>query len=83
MSALPNGHRFHAAGPALQPGEVVRLNPTAGFGYVRDAEGAHQYIFVYGSAIKSSLARELRVGRDVRFRLSEDGLGRVEELVPA
>lgn len=72
-----------AADRSLQHGAVVRLNPSAGFGYVSDAEGSHHYIFVYGTAIQPTLARQLRVGGDVLFRLSEDGLGRVEELVPA
>ncbi|MFG5408117.1 cold shock domain-containing protein [Piscinibacter sakaiensis] len=65
----------------LQQGTVARLNPGAGFGYVRDAEGRHSYIFVIGRALKHSQARTLTVGKAVRFRVS--GQGRVDELVVA
>ena len=65
----------------LQQGTVARMNPSAGFGYVRDASGTHNYIFVVGKALKHSQARALTVGKSVKFRVS--GKGQVEELVIA
>ena len=65
----------------LQKGVVARLNSRAGFGYVLDQRGDHQYIFVFGSAIKRSLAGKLTTGSPVKFRVSGDG--RVDELVIA
>jgi len=65
----------------LQQGTVARLNPTAGFGYVRDAKGEHSYIFLLGRAIKHSQAQKLSVGKPVKFRVS--GQGQVDELVVA
>ena len=70
-----------AVGKQLQQGTVARLNPGAGFGYVRDAKGEHSYIFVVGKALKHSQARMLSVGKQVRFRVS--GQGQVDELVVA
>ena len=63
----------------MQLGVVASLNWEAGFGYVRDQTGTHQYIFIVGKAIKHSQARLLAVGMAVHFRVS--GLGRVDELV--
>ena len=65
----------------LQSGTVVQLNPSAGFGYVRNQSGDHQYIFVFGTAIRRSVAKSLFVGKSVRFRVS--GMGRVDELCVA
>jgi cold shock CspA family protein len=63
----------------LQEGTVVRLNLDAGFGYVRDRKGSHQYIFVFGSALKRAQVKYLSVGKSVHFRVN--GKGRVNELV--
>lgn len=63
----------------LQEGTVARLNPGAGFGYVRDRTGSNEYIFVFGSALKRAQAKNLSVGKTVQFRVS--GQGRVDELV--
>lgn len=63
----------------LQEGTVARLNPKAGFGYVRDQPGDNEYIFVFGSALKHSQAKNLSVGKAVHFRVS--GQGRVDELL--
>ena len=63
----------------LQEGTVVRLNPKAGFGYVRDQAGANEYIFVFGFALKHSQAKNLSIGAHVQFRVS--GKGRVGELM--
>lgn len=65
----------------LQQGTVARLNPNAGFGYVRDAKGEHSYIFLVGKAIKHSQVGQLAVGKSVKFRVS--GQGRVDELIVA
>lgn len=62
----------------LQQGTVARLNPGAGFGYVRDAKGENSYIFLVGKALKHSQARMLSVGKAVMFRVS--GHGQVDEL---
>ena len=62
----------------LQAGTVVRLNPNAGFGYVRDQKGDHQYIFVFGTTIRRSVAKSLSIGMAVHFRVS--GQGKVDEL---
>jgi cold shock CspA family protein len=64
----------------LQTGTICRLEPQAGFGYVRDATGTNQYIFVFGKAIRFSEARTLRLGSAVRFRV-ETG-ARVTEVHP-
>ena len=63
----------------LQEGTVARLNPKAGFGYVRDQAGANEYIFIVGFALKHSQAKNLSVGAHVQFRVS--GKGRVDELL--
>ena len=68
LSALP-----------LQEGTVTRLNPKAGFGYVRDQSGANEYIFVFGFALKHSQAKKLFMGAHVQFRVS--GKGRIDELL--
>lgn len=68
----------NATSKPLQVGTVARLNTNAGFGYVRNEKGDHQYIFVFGSAIKHSNVKNLSVGKAVRFRVTEKG--RVEEL---
>lgn len=68
LSALP-----------LQEGTVARLNPKAGFGYVRDHSGANEYIFIFGFALKHSQAKNLSIGAHVQFRVS--GKGRVDELL--
>lgn len=62
----------------LQQGTVSRLEPSAGFGYVRDAKGENSYIFLIGKAIKHTQARELSIGKSVTFRVS--GQGHVDEL---
>lgn len=62
----------------LQPGTVTRLNREAGFGYVSEDGGGHNYIFVVGKAITHRDAGGLFVGKKVRFRVS--GIGRVDEL---
>lgn len=66
---------------ALQVGTVSRLNFDAGFGYVRDADGTHAYIFLIGRALKHSTAVSLKVGSQVRFQLGERDC--VEVLEPA
>lgn len=63
----------------LQEGTVARLNPKAGFGYVRDQSGANEYIFVFGFALQHSQAKKLSIGAHVQFRVS--GKGRVDELL--
>ena len=63
----------------LQDGTVARLNPKAGFGYVRDQSGANEYIFVFGFSLKHSQAKNLSIGAHVQFRVS--GKGRVDELL--
>jgi cold shock CspA family protein len=63
----------------LQPGTVTRLNPGAGFGYVRDTAGVHNYIFVVGRALKHSQAQQLAIGKSVQFRMN--GQGQIDELV--
>jgi cold shock protein len=70
-----------AAQVKLQMVTVARLEPDAGFGYVRDKAGEHSYIFVVGKALKHAQARKLTIGKAVKFRVS--GQGRVEELVIA
>ena len=62
-----------------QVGTVARLNPKAGFGYVRDQSGANEYIFIFGFALKHSQAQNLSIGEHVQFRVS--GKGRVDELL--
>lgn len=69
---------LNLSGTLLQEGTVARLNPKAGFGYVRDQSGANEYIFVFGFALKHSLAKNLSLGAHVQFRVS--GKGRVDEL---
>lgn len=64
----------------LQTGTICRLEPQAGFGYVRDATGTNQYIFVFGKAIRFSEARTLRLGSAVRFRVEAGA--RVTEVHP-
>ena len=66
---------------SMQNGTIARLNPAAGFGYVSDQSGHHQYIFVFGYAIKHAMAKSLFVGKAVHFRVS--GAGRVDELLDA
>lgn len=63
----------------MQEGTVARLNPKAGFGYVRDQSGANEYIFIFGFALKHSQAKNLSIGEPVQFRVS--GQGRVDELL--
>jgi len=65
----------------LQRGTVARLVPSAGFGYVRDANGENSYIFLIGKAIKHAQARKLSIGKSVTFRVS--GQGHVDELAIA
>lgn len=74
MSRLQN-----PAAKVLQVGTVARINPSAGFGYVRDTQGAHQYIFVLGDAINRVHATKLRVGKEVKFHIDDEG--RIDELV--
>lgn len=66
---------------ALRAGTVSRLNLDAGFGYVRDADAPHAYIFLVGKALKHSTAASLKVGSRVRYRLGERDS--VEVLEPA
>ena len=63
----------------MQEGTVARLNPKAGFGYVRDQSGANEYIFIFGFALKHSQAKNLSVGKVVHFQVS--GQGRVDKLL--
>ena len=64
---------------ALQSGIVSKINRGAGFGYVQDEGGVHQYIFVFGDAIKRSETKDLNVGKPVRFEVNVDG--RIEQLL--
>ncbi len=69
------------ASAKLQSGTVTRLEPGAGFGYVRDAKGENRYIFILGKAIKHAQVRKLSIGKPVSFRVS--GQGHVDEVVIA
>jgi CspA family cold shock protein len=65
----------------FQQGTVVRLNLSAGFGYVQDEMGENTYIFLVGKALNHAQARGLSLGKAVKFRVS--GQGRVDELIVA
>lgn len=52
----------------LHHGTIVRLNRTAGFGYVRDREGG-AFIFVVEKALTHAQFRKLELGTEVRYRL--------------
>jgi cold shock CspA family protein len=54
----------------LQSGTVARLELAAGFGYVRNATGDHNYIFIVGKAKTHAQVRKLAVGAPVSFSVS-------------
>jgi cold shock CspA family protein len=65
---------------SAQRGTVIRLNLSAGFGYVRDDSGCGTFVFV-ADLVSHRVMRALTVGQAVLFDL--DDRGRVVSLVPA
>lgn len=64
-----------------QLGVVIRINKDAGFGYVRDGQTEHTYIFVVERSLSHRTMQQLRVGSSVWFKLDEQN--RVVNLVLA